>query len=321
MSKIRLNECLTVSNTATLDSLYSKRLVVGENPSFFPRGSTLKLNAKILEDELQHHGSQVEEIAFSFRCLGEFNEGTLTWALEYCPKIKSVNAVNMRLDQNDWAACKSLESLNVSYLAEQTEAKMRAWIAENKNLRRLTVDRATWFTHRCLYDLTPGQLECLRVKLCKNFRLSKRLTRLLADSIVEFEYAPDFKGNLGLGYVTKMRNLRDLDLNVRSSQLRWKLIGTIANNCPNLERLHLGYFSEDVMMDDDLKLLMNLTKLRRVVIRPMKSVITNCGFINLLKELPDIVVFTLCVCYASYGGCERNLNNCKVYKIKKMRFK
>ena len=217
----------------------------------------------VLEKFIRRLGPYLEEITF----LTFFAMGTIKWIAERCPKLKRLNAGSVMLNDDDWVACRNLEALSCSYVFEKSD-KLGVLFRSNKRLRRLAIDEFPWLTASDFDHLDPGQLEFLQIDHCPEFELTADLVDKLAESLVELRYStircftPPNLQHLG-----KLKNLRYLDLAVRMQRFETEfIIGDIAENCRELERVFLVIRSDRAYSPNIFAPFFNLPFLRRLII-------------------------------------------------------
>ena len=270
--------------------LYSKHLTIDEDTDNFPsvHDNTPEENQNILEKILERRGQYLEEITFTTVDIRNFKVGTINRVVECCPRLKHLKTGMLKLNSEDWFACRNLERLS----CRDDDNQLRELFHRNKRLRQLKIEYSTY--NASTFDhLDPGQLEILHL-LFSNLVFTAGLADKLAESLVELNYEPhDIV--VDLRHLSKLKNLRTLILNlIRSLFVDIHLIFDIAENCKKLEHITLYIFNVPNL--NFIPLLFNMPCLKSLVIILRQYEIPREELHRLFRKAPNLKFFVLSSC-------------------------
>ena len=246
--------------------IYSKFLSIDEAlvPSY--DNTTDEKYKNILEKILQRLGPYLKEIHFSWN--DNFSKrlemGTIAWVVKLCPKLKSLDLGFLKINNDDWLACKNIETLNFSWKSRGAEFDIL--LRKNRRLRRLAIYNAVSWRASDLDHLVPGQLEFLMIDNCTLFEFTAKFADKLAESLNELYYSTLGNGGHNLEHIGKLKNLRSLSLKGSMERLPTTFIADIARNCRKLECVFLAISAEHAYDPNVFEQLFDLPYLRRLVI-------------------------------------------------------
>ena len=282
---------------------YCSRLIIAANMTIDEEAKNMLVNM------LQRSGPYFKEIIFPREDFDNIPMGTIKWIAELCPKVKRLNAGFLKLNKDDWLACRNLETFIFKGGLEQS-GDLRALFRSNKRLRRLGIMASDWLTASDFDDLDPGQLNYLQLIFCSSFEFTVEVMNKLAESLLELRYITIYGDPVKLQHIGKLRNLRSLDLHIFIHWRQIDFIADISKNCRKLEGFLLAVFPNHAYDENVFAPLFNLPYLKRLVIIVNENEMTREVHDKLLQRGAQLQIFIInrCATCTSYmdGCCDQH---------------